>query len=100
MEEEEKEGRIDMKTYTFFMEYLGGTYVSQIDAENYQQARNMWINQLDYEVIFKAKENFKDELSESFVLPPTPLEGIEKTWSSSGAVDNNPVTMHFTETAK
>ena len=89
-----------MNRYTFFLEYLGGTYVSQINATGILEAPKIWIEALDQEDIFEAKVNFKDELLQSFDIPPTPIEGIKNTWSLSGLVDHNLATIHFTQTVK
>ena len=68
--------------YTFIMEYLGGTYISQVEAINHKEAMKIWLDNLKWQEI----ENFtlNDKLSlikENFVdEEPMLIEGLKNTW--------------------
>jgi hypothetical protein len=64
------------------MEYLGGTYISQVEAGDKEQARELWIRDLKVEEIEAftiadkediIKENFADE-------DITPIAGMKNVW--------------------
>lgn len=87
-----------MKLFTFFLDYLGGTYVSQVESRSYEGAPEIWLNQIDVSAISGAPADFVMKISESFDLPPILLEGIRNTWCLSGTVDDNLALIHFTQT--
>ena len=89
-----------MNLYTFFLEYAGGTYISQVYADDMLEAPTTWLETLNQEVIVNAGADFKHKLLESLEMNPTPLEDIENTWSFSGLIDDNLALIHFTQTVK
>jgi hypothetical protein len=71
-----------MELFTFIMEYLGGTYISQVEARDQKQARDIWIRNLEVKEIESftikdkediIKENFSDE---DIVL----IKGMKSVW--------------------
>ena len=71
-----------MELFTFIMEYLGGTYISQVEAKDKEQARDTWIRNLEVKEIESftimdkediIKENFSDE---DLVL----IKGMKSVW--------------------
>ena len=71
-----------MELYTFIMEYLGGTYISQVKAKDKEKARAIWIRKLEVKEIKSftirdqkniIKENFSDN---DLVL----IKGTKSVW--------------------
>ena len=71
-----------MELYTFIMEYIGGTYIHQVEAIDYEQARSLWIRNLEIKEIKHfsihdkrniIKENFSDE---DIIL----VKGMKNVW--------------------
>lgn len=75
-----------MPTYTFIMEFRGGTYISQVSAENIEQGLVNWCNDLKIDEIKffgkKTKENIRAVLEEEYNTP-TPLESVANVWHFS-----------------
>ena len=46
-----------MHTYTFILDYLGGTYISQVVANDEFNAMNVWIEKLEIVEIQELSEN-------------------------------------------
>lgn len=71
-----------METYTFIMDYLGGTYISQVETINKEQAREVWIKKQEINEI----ESFTIQDKEEILKPNfpdediTPLKGIKSGW--------------------
>ncbi len=74
-----------MELYTFIMEYLGGTYISQVKAQDEYNAMRQWISNLNVHEIKGLtirdkqkiiKNDFEDEEA---VL----IKGIKNTWHFS-----------------
>jgi hypothetical protein len=71
-----------MELYTFIMEYLGGTYISQIEATSRENARDVWINTLKIEEIdgftILDKENI---IKENFIDNDiAPINETKSVW--------------------
>ena len=71
-----------MELYTFIMDYIGGTYISQVEAGDKEQARDIWIRNLEVKEIESftiedqedlIKENFSDN---DIVL----IKGTKSVW--------------------
>jgi hypothetical protein len=65
--------------YTFIMDYLGGTYISQIEAEDTNQAMDLWIENLETKQIKGFSKSDKKKLVEvgfSDDNKDTPIAGI------------------------
>jgi hypothetical protein len=96
---------IKMALYTFFLEYDGGTYISQVEAENQTQAPKVWAtgfdlnNKREYARFFEP--DFSVKLIESLDLNLiTDLDGIANTWAWSAYRVQRPTTIHFTQTVQ
>ena len=71
-----------MHLYSFILEYMGGTYISQIEAIDHHQAIRLWLMNLDVEGIenFSLKDKsilIKDDFEDE---DPTPLNGLKNIW--------------------
>lgn len=68
--------------FTFIMEYLGGTYITQIMSVDLESAINEWINNLDSNQIdgltLKDKNNL---IKNRMFLEPILIEGCKNVWN-------------------
>lgn len=64
------------------MEYLGGTYISQVEATDKEQARDIWIRELEITGIeFFTIQDKNDIIEENFVdNEMTPINGMKNVW--------------------
>jgi hypothetical protein len=86
--------------FTFYLEYKGGTYISQVRAQSYKSAPKAWAEKLDTTVISQPEKDFKEKLLKSIIgEPPTPIEGVSKTWCCP-LVHLNNALAHFTQTSE
>jgi hypothetical protein len=86
--------------FTFYLEYKGGTYISQVRAQSYKSAPTIWAEKLDTTVISQPEKDFKIKLLKSVEEEiPIPIEGISKTWCCSLLHLNNALA-HFTQTSE
>lgn len=71
-----------MELFTFIMAYLGGTYISQVEAIDKEQARDIWIKNLEVKEIesftIKDKENIiKENFSDEDIVL---IKGMKSVW--------------------
>lgn len=92
-----------MPLYTFFLEYGGGTYVSQVEASDEMEAPQKWASNFDlhitpdYEKLFER--DFRKKLIESLDLNlVAELQDLINTWAWSAYRLEKPATIHFTKT--
>ncbi|MBK8302482.1 MAG: hypothetical protein WBC19_08895 [Pyrinomonadaceae bacterium] len=96
--------KMNMATYTFFLEYGGGTYISQIQAPSKDLAPKIWISQFDlptrrpYRKLFE--KDFQKKVIESLDLNLiSAIDGVINTWDFSAYGLDEPSTIHFVKTA-
>lgn len=67
--------------FTFIMEYCGGTYISQIEADDVKSACKVWAQNLEIgEIVnlgWKGKENLIKQVVE---CEPTVLRDVVNVW--------------------
>ncbi len=90
-----------MPLYTFFLDYRGGTYLSQIRASSPSKAIKVWMKRLDPASIQgmgdKSKERLIQELHNEV---PTAIDDLERTWCCTALVQGHLILIHFVETAE
>ena len=71
-----------MHTYTFILDYLGGTYISQVVANDEFNAMNVWIEKLEIVEIQELSENDKQNiiLSKFDDEKPILLKKLTNVW--------------------
>ena len=64
------------------MDYLGGTYISQFECENKEQAMSLWIQNLEIEQIERFSQKDKEKIIKKGFLDDDPgeLTGIHNVW--------------------
>ena len=91
-----------MPLFTFYLDYKGGTYISQVRARSYKFAPKVWAEQLDISVIPNREKNFKEKLLRSINDDDnmlTPIDGVSKTWCCSPLLLERAL-VHFTQTSE
>jgi hypothetical protein len=71
-----------MEVYTFIMEYLGGTYISQVNANDGSIAMRIWINNLLVPEIEGFTEKDKQRIIENDFVDEEAIliDGLKNTW--------------------
>ena len=90
-----------MTLFTFYLNYRGGTYISQVYAPTPEKAPGIWAEQLIYNEIEGIGPKGKDYLIQQIESDvPVPVTGIKRTWCSSARVNGSLALIHFTETTE
>ena len=88
-----------MPLYTFFLEYRGGTYISQVRARSSPLATKAWVRKLIELNVPGLGIRSKSDLADKILRnAPTALDGLKNTWCSSAVVRGHLVLIHFTQT--
>ncbi len=81
---EKQNTKSKLDTYTFFLEHLGGLYISQVKAVSHIDAIPIWIKQLQIKDIptiteLDRKKFIKEEMPNEIEVI-TPIEGLKFVW--------------------
>lgn len=88
-----------MPLYTFFLEYRGGTYVSQVSARSSPLAMKAWARKFMEMNVPELGARSKSDLVEKILRDaPTTLDGLKNAWCSSALVRSHLALIHFTQT--
>lgn len=88
-----------MPLYTFFLEYKGGTYISQVRARSTTLAMKAWAGKFVELKVPGLGTTTKHALAEKIGRDvPTALDGLKGTWCSSALVRGHLALMHFIQT--
>ena len=83
------------------MEYAGGTYVSQVNAENPETACVLWAQNLKVDEVYKFGEKSKNQLVEQMKAEePTALRGVINTWFVSANLRGGSAHINFVRTSE
>ena len=89
-----------MPLFTFFLDYRGGTYISQVRAKDYLVAPRVWAKKLELSQIPNAPERFRENLLKSFEFEkPVAIEAVRNTWCCA-LIYTRRSMLHFTQTAE
>ena len=86
-----------MHTYTVILEYLGGTYISQVSGTSAQQAVRKWIEGAP-ESDLSIWSITRDELATVSSNAPSPIEGLSNVWCTSGTTNEGLILVHVVST--
>lgn len=76
-----------MDRYTFVMEFRGGTYISQVEAESLALAIEKWSNSVDTKQIRHLGSIGKSTLIKKLQSEdPTPLQGLDDVWCLAASI--------------
>jgi len=87
--------------YTFIMDYLGGTYISQVEASNNREAMNKWLRELKIEDIdMFTREDQKNLIMNDFEdEEPVLITGMKNVWNTNVRTQKGCGSVHFIKTA-
>jgi hypothetical protein len=93
-----------MALYTFILEYEGGTYISQVQAQEQMEAPRIWATAFDLdsntEYTKQFESDFRKKLVESLELDlVVELQGLVNAYSWTAYRLEKPATIHFIKTA-
>jgi len=88
-----------MPPYTFFMQFREGTYISQVEADDPNRAKNAWARQLDIKAIWGMGASTKGALIDAVERDtPSPIDGNPGVWCIYIAPLGHPCMVHFVQT--
>ena len=88
-----------MPLYTFFLEYRGGTYISQVRARSSALATKAWARKFTKMKVKGLGAQSKSDLIRKILIDaPTSLDGLINAWCSSAIVRGHLALIHFTQT--
>ncbi|MGH9425082.1 MAG: hypothetical protein ACRD2L_02070 [Terriglobia bacterium] len=90
-----------MRLYTLILEYLGGTYISQVEAESPETAATQWARQLDSK---RDVEALNTEVVSEFIKElqgqeAVPIEGCRNVWCLDALVRGKLALIHVIATS-
>ncbi len=88
-----------MPLYTFFLDFKGGIYVSQVRGDSPEKAIKSWAKSLNVKAINGLGERSKQELIHQVKSEiPIPLENVKNTWCCTFLPMGKFLIVHFTQT--
>ena len=95
-----------MHLHTFIIEYAGGTYVSQIQADDERAALSIWLSKLashriadavslDIAAVFEGYDGRDDHIDN-----PVLLDGLTNAWCISASGPQGSLTGHIVRTTR
>ena len=95
----------DMHLHTFILDYGGGTYVSQIEADDERAAFSIWLSRLashriadavspEIGAAFEGYDGHDDHIDN-----PTALSGVQHVWCVSGTGSQGGIDLNIVRTA-
>jgi hypothetical protein len=87
-------------TYTFIMDYLGGTYISQVEASCNREAMDIWLKELKIEEIDKFSNRDREDLIKSNFEDEDPIliTGMRNVWNTNVRTKKGFGSIHFVKT--
>lgn len=90
-----------MGLYTFFLDFQGGTYLSQVRAKSFNDAPKVWAEEGNFADISKLLPDFKGILLASVDQENAiEIEGLINTWCLTFSIADELALVHFTETTE
>jgi hypothetical protein len=88
-----------MPFYTLIMEFVGGTYISQVSASSPKSACVKWAETLDVAQItglgVATKKSLVEQMKDDF---PVPLNGLVRAWCKTALVRGNLALINLVQT--
>lgn len=86
------------KLYTFFLEYKGGTYLSQISAASPQEALMKWSERLNVNEIKGLGEDKRTTNKRCKARSSCLIDGMSNVWCATFLPANNLALLHYVQT--
>jgi hypothetical protein len=92
-----------MALFTFILGYRGGTYISQVEAEEVKRALSKWVDEVDLDVMFgltnRSREHFRASFTE-FEFHPVAISEVLNVWCVSTVVRGKFASVNIVKTEK
>jgi hypothetical protein len=89
----------EKKLYTFFADFKGGTYVSQIQAVEPYVAKCAWAKKFSKEILAMSPSEVKEFTDQVDEERETLLEELVNVWCFCPAFRSETIFVHFVVTA-
>jgi hypothetical protein len=88
-----------MKTFTVLFEFLGGTYVHQVNAPNVKKAIELWATEFDWGSIDGADQKDVEVLCSDLAMDsPSEIIGLRSVWCTSAELRTHLALVHLVAT--
>ncbi|MDB5014270.1 MAG: hypothetical protein JWQ25_2472 [Daejeonella sp.] len=84
------------------MDYLGGTYISQVESQDKEQAMMRWIEKLEVDQVDGFSHEDRDEIIKKGFEEddPSPLNGLSNVWHFLVDTKKGSAYVNFVNTVK
>ncbi len=90
-------------TYSFIMNYRGGTYIEQVEAESLHEATFVWAERVaaDPEIEYLDGNNFRKTFEQEIgEFPPGAIDGVQNIWHLFFYAGRNRMDVHIIKTSE
>ncbi len=86
--------------FTFIIDYMGGTYVSQVNGNSPDDAMLRWVRTFDFQNVLKIHQDINNILRDIEDVEKTPLalNGMKNIWSFSLLLDDELALVNVVKT--
>lgn len=90
-----------MALFTFIMDYRGGTYISQVNANSLNKAKEKWVMQIKVTEVKDLGDKTMKQLVEELLEDDSVLiDGLKNIWHNLYLVKGGYITVHIIKTLK
>jgi len=80
--------------YTFFLEFDGGTFISQLESKALERARDMWVKQVDFFEIGAPEESRSNFEVDAVQEELTVIKDVKNVWCFSPEINGMLAIVH------
>lgn len=85
-----------MGLFTFILDYKGGTYLSQVEADDVARARARWLEALDLDAVAGLTRRSRDHVRARFMEETmVPVSGLVGVWCTDAMVRGKLAIVHI-----
>ena len=87
-----------MTKYTIVIDYMGGTYLRQLEAASIDECQARVHEVMDWDALAPVPTERAIDFGEDNT--PSPIKGLTNVWCLSGFIDEEVVLIHVVATAE
>jgi hypothetical protein len=88
-----------MSIFTFILEYSGGTYIKQLEADGVKRARDLWAERIDLNQVHGLTQKSASDFRELFTSNDVVLlDGLRNVWCQSRVIRNKLALLNIVKT--
>ena len=88
-----------MNTFTFIVEYIGGTYISQFESLDMMTAFDRWVTDFSYSEFITEKEGTVIRWwASQDDMPPSVIENVKNIWFWEVRINRKYLRLHIIKT--